>query len=253
MSASDGRRGEGKCAVKRVLGLLLAVGVTAPSMASDFSELAEPSFARAMLLSPRRSMEAQCGALARADARLNRSMKAADAEAIAGEILRLLTAELGDSKRADELVSGERFGPHDYDDAETAKRRLADMDLIGKHCTPLFDAFRSGGLAALQAKLEPSRGLIPLLPLAGCVAIAEASARSGQDSPYDEGVVADLKGLARQGGTEQEIADREKAIEAARVRLRANPEQADRLMKQAVACMATFREHAQLVHGASRH
>jgi hypothetical protein len=218
-----------------------------PASASDFSRLSEPSFARSMLLSPRRSREAQCGALARAEARLNRSMKVADAEAIAGEILRPLTVELGDAKLADELLSGERFGPHDYDDAETAKGRLSDMDMIGRHCAPLFEAFRSGGISALQARLEPSRGLIPLLSLPECVAIAEASSRSGQSSPYDERVVADLKQLARQGGTTEELADREKAIETARARLVANPEQADTLMMRATACLATFRQHAELV------
>ena len=49
--------------MNRLVGLMLAVAITAPSLASDFSKLAEPAFGRSMLISAVRERQKECAGL----------------------------------------------------------------------------------------------------------------------------------------------------------------------------------------------
>lgn len=232
-----------------LLAVITASQLATSSQASDFSQIGEPAFARALLISPQRQQEALCVAVAHYQGRADNTLGAADVQHMADALAARLTEEIGDSKNARELVET-RFGWFDATDQDSAEDRKLKGGVaaeIAARCKPLLDAYRSGGVAAFEAKLVPSEGLIPLLSLPRCIALTEYVAARDPNPMFDKEGLVELHQLAREGRSEADIRQLEEAIAAERVLLAEAKPDLEQLGARPIACMATFRLRAEEV------
>lgn len=223
--------------------------LAAPVQASDFSQIGEPAFARALLISPQRSLEIFCVSLAFYEARNGGPFREADAQAMADALVNRLVDEIGEERNARELVDGRvgwfDSGERDSADTEALKKGVAAE--IGQRCKPLLDGYRSGGKAGFTAILAPSEGLIPLLSLPRCIALTEYVSARDPNPMFQEKDLADLHKLAREGRSDAEIRQLEEAIAAERALLAKAKPDAEEMGARPIACMATFRLRAEEV------
>lgn len=237
--------------MKYIALLGLAALLSAPVAASDFSALGRPEFARSLLLSGERQRDLACVSLAMAKARLRRGVSHQAAAAM-GEALRpILAIELGSDDEARQLIERNEsgWGPHSYDGKAEAVQRFTVIEAMSEKCAPLYNAFRSGGLAGFRAALKPSAGLIPLLPLPECIALAERSASgSGSQSFFNASDLKEIRTSIEDGQSAEERATLDQATAAARTLIDGATMNPDLLRLRVVSCLAVFRQaidHAQ--------
>lgn len=223
--------------------------LVAPAQASDFSQIGEPAGARALLISPQRHQEVFCVSLAHYEVRNGGSFRDADARQMAEVLTGRLAGEIGDENIARELVDARVgwFDSVDQDSVDTKELKKGVVAEIGARCKPLLDAYRSGGKVGFEAKLAPSEGLIPLLSMPRCVALAEYISARDPHPMFNARDIADLHELAREGRSVAEIKVLEEAIDAERATLAAAKPDLEQLGMSQIACMATFRLRAEEV------
>lgn len=226
--------------------IVVAALMATSADASDFSQMGEPAFARMLLIRPVRQQEALCVGLADYRMRKGGALKFPDIEAMAEALASRLTEEIGDEKAARELVDA-RFGWFDAgaEDSEEVKKLKEEVaDQIGGRCEPLFSTYQRGGAAAFAQALDPSEGLIPLLSMHRCIALAEYVSRIDPHSMFKERDLKDLHRLAREGLSGAERKQLDAAIAKERATLSELKPDAAQLGARPVACMATFRQRA---------
>lgn len=223
--------------------------LAAPSPGSDFSQIGEPAFARALLISPQRSLEIFCVSLAFNEARNGGPFREADAQAMADALVNRLADEIGEERNARDLVDGRVgwFDSGEQDSADTKALKKGVAAEIGQRCKPLLDGFRSGGQAGFTAKLAPSEGLVPLLSLPRCIALTEYVSARDPHPMFKGKDLADLHKLAREGRSEAEIKQLDAAIAAERAKLASVKPDLEEMGARPIACMATFRLRAEEV------
>lgn len=229
--------------MKAIFIVVAAAVMATPAPASDFSRLAKPGFARGLLLSADRQHELSCVALATARVRLKRGGSATDAAAMSDALRALLTVELGDAAEARDLVEQRSsvWGPHSYDSRAEAAQRLKVVDAMSAQCAPLDDKFRTGGAAGFRAALSPSGGLISLLPLPECIALAERSAREGgAQSFFHAQDIEELQASIDEGRTISERAALRQAVAASQKSLDGAKMDPRSLSMRALSCLAVF-------------
>ena len=163
--------------MKRLVGLLLAVAATAPSMASDFSKLTEPAFGRSMLISAVRERQKECAGLGLYWAERGQSPGKNGAKQLADAVVVRLTVEIGDGKLARELVDGKAASY--ADPTRTEPIWTEARDYLTQKCEPYFAAARQG-----DSELATILGPVPteLLQLPSeeqCLATADYAKETG--------------------------------------------------------------------------
>lgn len=236
--------------MKPVALLVLVALLSAPTAASDFSALGKPEFARSLLLPAARQRDLSCVGLAIANARLKRGVSQREATA-KGEALRpLLAIELGSDDEARQLIERNEsgWGPHFYDKKAEAAQRFEVMKAMSAQCASLDAAFRSGGIDGFRAALAPSAGLIALLPLPECIALAERSASDGSgQSMFDARDLAEMRTSIANGRSAADRANLDAAVSVARTSIASAPMNAVQLRLRAVSCLAVFRQEIEPV------
>jgi hypothetical protein len=178
-----------------------ALMVAHPALASDFSKMAEPAFARSMLLSPERQMEVNCAVIAYLPFRkvevldvleeippeepmadTGGSIEAAthkeeappevvfemplseeQAENLRAAVLARLRSDIGDDERAFDTFEM-RFGAFapDWDySAETIAIKAENRGTLAEKCEAIFDA---AGAGQLEIALSPASAAPIALP-----------------------------------------------------------------------------------------
>lgn len=233
--------------MKQVVLVIASIALLAtPAISSDFSKLGEPAFARTLMLSGERQEEALCVSLALEQSRSTALFSADEAAVMVDIMIKRLVEEVGDEGHARELIDGRAswFDLADYEDPEHKKERADQKADFVKQCTPLFDAFRSGGAKAFAAKLKPTSGLIPLLPLPKCLALAEYVPTVDPHSMFGKDELADLRKLAHEGMAPRQIASLDAEVAAERASLARDKPDVEALGVKPIACLATFRQRA---------
>ena len=231
--------------MKVIAAAVLAALVSSPTSASDFSALGKPEFARTLLLSPERQRDLTCVSLAIANARLKRGVSQADASAMVEALRPMLAIELGSDKEASDLIERNQssWGSKSYDTKAEAAQRLKAMVAMSAGCARLDDAFRSGGIASFRAALSPSAGLIALLPLPMCIALAERSGKdNGIDSFFHASDLEEIQTLIAGSRSAKERVALEQATAAARSSIAQSVIDPIRLRLRALSCLAVFHE-----------
>jgi hypothetical protein len=217
--------------------------VTTHAPASDFSKLGEASFARTILLSPTRQEEALCVSLALHQAAKTGEPRMADARHMAAAMRAILIDEIGDERGADELI-GVRSGWFNLDDYtvpdDRAWKAQSNVEFAIR-CEPLFSAYRTGGVPAFKAALEPSKGLIPLLSLPRCLALHEYVAGIDPNPMMGPKEIAEVQALASKAMAPEDRKALEAATAAEQARISTEKPDANLASAHALACLATYR------------
>lgn len=235
---------------RAVIAIVAASLATTSAQASDFSKLGDPTFARALLTGHQRQLEATCVSMAthRPDAVGN--IPAADAKVMTELVASRLIEEIGVEKDAREILE-ERAGWFDSADGDSAaskKLKAEALADLAQKCTPLLDAYRTGGKAGFEAKLMPSRGLIPLLSLPHCIALTEYVSARDPYPMFSKEQLAEMDAMAHHGLSEGDTKSLDSAIEAERAALAKSKPDIEILDAMPVACFATFRKRAEEVY-----
>lgn len=227
--------------MKGLLGLLLAVAVTAPSIASDFSKLAEPAFGRSMLISAVRERQKECAGLGLYWAERGQSPGAEGAKRFADAVVGRLTIEIGDAALARELVEGKAASY--ADPTKTEPFWVEVRDYLTQKCEPYFAAARKGD-SELAAILGPMPTVLLQLPSEEqCLATADYAKETGLGH-WDEEVGELLRKERFHNVDAKERAAREAVVEGGLKILREKKPDEDHLQQMFVACLPTVREAA---------
>lgn len=226
------------------VGALLTTTVTS---ASDFSKLGEPAFARSVLVGYQRQLEATCASIAIYRPKVVGNVAPADARIMGELVVQRLIEEIGSEKEARELI-GDRpgwFDGYEYDSAESRRLKAETLALYAQKCAPLIDAYRTGGQAALEAKLLPSRGLIPLLSVPRCIALIEYTTPRDPYPMFDKEQLVEMNELAHHGLSTSDSKTLDAAIAVERAELAKTQPAIEEVGREPIACLATFRQRAQ--------
>lgn len=199
---------------RSLVAVAFATIFAAPALASDFSFLAKPEFARSLLMSPKQREEMVCTegwVSASADQPLAPLIAEMDDRHAAA----LGSREFVEKRRPmiDEDVIDMELGenaapPAGPSLADRRKRRLAELP---PRCAQLAAAFTSGGLSAAAALIAPRPASVIALPSTGhCLKQLEY----GRLARDDDGFVDDVRAVRAQVKTSLLIEAEEKgAIE----------------------------------------
>ena len=227
--------------MKRMLGLLLAAAVTTPSIASDFSKLAEPAFGRSMLISAVRERQKECAGLALYWAERGKSPGKQGATRLAEAVVSRLTIEIGDGALARELVEGKAAGYADPTKTEPFWTEVRDY--LTQKCEPYFDAAAKGD-AELAAQLGPMPTELLQLPSEEqCLATADYAKETGLGH-WDEEVGELLRKERFHNVDAKERAARQAVVDGGLKVLREKKPDEDHLEMMFVACLPTVRQAA---------
>lgn len=202
--------------MRKALPLLALLSLLAqPARASDFSDLARPDFARALLMTQQQREEMACaeGWIATGIDRPLAPLIAAmdDRHAIALGSRRFTEKRFPMTEELD-VMQVELGAPNDPPAPsleDEKKRRLAELP---SRCAALAAAFAKGGLAAVTPMLAPRPGgPIALPPTGECLRQLE----SGRLAEADETMASSIRDLRRQLAASRLVTAAEKAaIEA---------------------------------------
>lgn len=225
--------------MKRLVGLLLAVAVTAPSMASDFSKLAEPAFGRSMLISAVRERQKECAGLGLYWAERGQSPGKNGAKQLADAVVVRLTVEIGDGKLARELVDGKAASY--ADPTRTEPIWTEARDYLTQKCEPYFAAARKSD-SELAAILGPvPTELLQLPSEEQCLATADYAKETGLGH-WDEEVGELLRKERFHNVDAKERAAREAVVQGGLKVLREKRPDEDHLAQMFVACLPVIKE-----------
>lgn len=224
--------------------------VAQPAGASDFSGLGEPAFARSILIGPQRQLEAICVSMATYRPRAVGNVAPGDAKVMSELVASRLIEEIGVEKDARELLEDRAgwFDTTDADSAEDKKQAAETLSEFARKCTPLLDAYRTGGKAGFEAKLLPSRGLIPLLSLPYCVALTDYVSARDPHAMFGKEQLADIDELAHHGLSDADRKSLDAKIGGERDALAKSKPDIQALGPTPIACLATFRQRAEQVY-----
>lgn len=227
--------------MKRFLGLTLAVAIVAPSLASDFSKLAEPAFGRSMLISAVRERQKECAGLALYWSERGKAPGKEGAKRLADAVVSRLTIEIGDAVLARSLVEGKAAGY--ADPTRTEPFWVEVRDYLTQKCELYFDAARKGD-AELAAKLGPMPTELLQLPSEEqCLATADYAKETGLGHWDDE--VGELLRKERFDNVDAKERDARQALVDGGLKvLREKKPDADHLELMFVACLPTVRQAA---------
>lgn len=234
--------------MKRAVIMAVAASLAATSVsASDFSGLAEPSFARVILIGPQRQLEAVCVSMAMYRPGAVGNVAPADAKMMTDLVASRLIEEIGVEKDARQLLEDRAgwFDTTDADSAESKKMAAETLAEFAGKCAPLLDAYRAGGKAGFETKLLPSRGLIPLLSLPYCIALTEYVSARDPYPMFGKEQLADIDELAHHSLSDADRKSLDAAIDGERTALAKSKPDIEALGPTPIACLATFRQRAQ--------
>lgn len=225
--------------MKRFVGLMLAVAVAAPSLASDFSKLAEPAFGRSMLISAVRERQKECAGLALYWSEHGKAPGKDGAKRLADAVVSRLTVEIGDAVLARSLVEGKAAGY--ADPTKTEPFWVEVRDYLTQKCEPYFDAARKGD-AELAAQLGPMPTELLQLPSEEqCLATADYAKETGLGH-WDEEIGELLRKERFHNVDAKERAARQALIDGGLKVLREKKPDEDHLELMFVACLPTVRQ-----------
>lgn len=221
--------------------------VVQPAAASDFSKLGDPAFARALLIGHQRMLESTCASIAIHRPQAVGNVAPADAKVMSELVAQRLIAEIGVEKDAREFLEDRAgwFDSNDFDPAESSKLKAEVLADFARKCAPLLDSYRTGGKAGFEAKLLPSRGLIPLLSLPYCIALAEYVSTRDPHPMFDREQLAEVNEVAHHGLSDGDRKSLDSAIETERAALAKSKPELEVLAATPMACLATFRQRAE--------
>lgn len=228
--------------VKLVVGLALVSAGVAPGTASDFSKLAEPSFARSLLVSPVRQRQTECAGVALYRAELGQSPGKENARRLAEAVAKRLAIEVDDTAIGRALVDSKHAS---YADPTKSNQFWNEVrSEMALKCEPLFEASRKGD-PELQAALGP----MPTEPL---TLPSEEQCLATSDYADETGLVdwdAEFGKLLRKerfGNVDpRERARRQALVDGGIKELRAKKPDKDHLELMMVACLHTVAEAAK--------
>jgi hypothetical protein len=188
------------------LPLLLSLGLSHATVASDFSEMGEPGFARWALLSPERMLDVTCAHYAGYASRNGGPVRAGEAQYLRAAVTKRLTLELGSRKWALKLLEG-----NSWDDVHDPEYRYREL---GPLCAAHIAALRDG---TLEAKLAPVGGEPLQLPdIETCLAYDRRAQKLDPpiaDNMFNENASGSLRDRAL-GATEELRTARENRVAA---------------------------------------
>lgn len=227
--------------MNRLVGLMLAVAITAPSLASDFSKLAEPAFGRSMLISAVRERQKECAGLGLYWSERGKLPGKDGAKRLADAVTSRLTIEIGDAVLARALVEGKAAG---YSDPTRTEAFWIEVrDYLTQKCEPYFDAAKEGD-AELAAKLGPMPTELLQLPSEEqCLATADYAKETGLGHWNEE--VGELLRKERFHNVDAKERDARQAVVDGGLKvLREQKPDEDHLEMMFIACLPTVRQAA---------
>lgn len=218
-----------------------------PALASDFSRLGDPAFARTLLLGQQRTLEATCASIAIHRPQVVGNVAPRDAQVMGDLVAQRLIDEIGVEKDAREFLEDRAgwFDSNDFDSTKSKKLKAEVLANFARKCAPLLDSYRTGGKAGFEATLLPSRGLIPLLSLPRCIALTEYVSARDPHAMFDKEQLAEVNEIAHHGLSEGDRKSLDSAIGAERATLAKSKPDPDVLAATPMACLATFRQRAE--------
>jgi hypothetical protein len=227
--------------MKRLLGLMLSVAIVTPSLASDFSKLAEPAYGRSMLISAQRERQKECAGLALYWSERGQSPGKDAAKRLADAVVERLTVEIGDGALARDLVGGKAAG---YADPTRTEPIWAEArDYLTQKCQPYFDAARKGEVELASALGPMPTALLELPNAEQCLATAEYAKETGFGH-WDEEVGELLRKERFNDVDAKERDARQAAVDGGLRVLREKKPNEDHLELMFIACLPTIREAA---------
>ena len=222
--------------------LLLALAISTPSHASDFSRLAEPAFGRSMLISAVRERQKECAGLALYWSDRGKAPGKDGAKRLVDAVAGRLAVEIGDAVLARSLVEGKAAGY--ADPTRTEPFWVEVRDYLTQKCEPYFDAARKGD-AELAAALGPMPTELLRLPdPEQCLATADYAKETGLAN-WDEEVGELLRKERFQNVDAKERDARQAIVEGGLRFLRETKPDEDHLELMFVACLPTVRAAAE--------
>lgn len=228
--------------MRPVLGLALCSLLITAANASDFSKLAEPSFARSLLISSVRQQQIECAGLGLFRSARGESPGKKGARLLADAVSRRLSIEVGNEAYAKEIVEGRAA---DYADPTKTDHFWVEVrDYMTRKCEPYFSASGNG-----ESQLSAALGPMPTKPLTlpseeQCLATADYVDQT-KLLDWDEDFGKVLR-KDRFGNVDpQERARRQAVVEGGIEVLREKKPDKDHLEMMLIACLHTVAEAAK--------
>lgn len=231
--------------VRRLLSFAIAAGLAAGSaLASDFSQLAEPSFARLSLLTAERQLQVDCAGLARFRSQTGKLPDKRIADRLAEQVGRRLGADLGDSRLGLATIDGRAAG-HSHP-LKANSEWVEIRRQMESQCSSLFAAAGQS-----ERELTAALGPVPteplLLPSAEqCLAVTTYGKETGLVN-WSEEFGDTLRRALIANASPVERKAREGVVSAGVEYLRGLKLDAEHLEMMLMACFPAVSEAAKLI------